>query len=371
MSIGSLFMILFFFMCNSGISHASEHSLVEENGFGYYSIGDYCVIEYYDGIETDVKIPEEFGGKQKIYVDIFRIKGKNDQVRSIHLSKNVCGIYGDPDNDEDSYSDKVHSSMQMKSYSDKLKWREICVNEENPFFTSKDGVLYSRDMKTLYVLPALLKGRFVVPDSVTKILNFPENSRISEFVIGNNVKYFKDYGVLSLHKYLNKISVKSKNKFFVVKNRVLYNKKMTRILGSVKKQGIYRIPSTVVSMENFAFASSGLTQIKLSDRLIVIPVGAFANCKKLNKITFGKKTRIIAQMSFYKTQIKTITLPKTIRTVSLYQQSFRKIITENKMLKVNDDVLYGGELDDDESVITSKAAKRFAKENKIKIVICP
>lgn len=367
----SLIIILFFFMNNLGISHASGHSLIEKNGFGYFSIEDYCVIEYYNGIETDVRIPEEFDGKQKIYVDIFRIKGKNNQVRTIHLSKNVYGIYGDPNHEEDSYSDKIHSSLQMKNYSDDLKWREIRVDKENPFFISKDGVLYSRDMKTLYVLPALLKGRFAVPDSVTKVLNFPENSRISDFVIGNNVKYFNNYGVLSLHKYLNTISVKSKNRFFVVKNKVLYDKKMTRILGSIKKQGSFRMPSTVVSMENFAFASSGLTQIKLSDRLLVIPVGAFANCKKLNKITFGKKTKTIAQISFYKTHIKTLKLPKTIQTVSLYQQSFRKIKTENKRLKVNDDVLYGGELDDKESVITSKEAKRYAKENKIKIVICP
>ncbi len=200
----------------------AEHSLKEENGFGYLLTGDYCVIEYYNGAETDVKIPEELGGKQNIYVDIFGIKGKNKQVRTIHLSKNVSGIYGNPKKEEDSYSDKVHSSLQMETYSDELRWKEILVDEENPFFTSKDGVLYSKDMKTLYVLPALIKGR----------------------------------------------------------------------------------------------------------------------------------------------------LPKTIQTVSLYHQSFRKIMTENKMLKINDDVLYGGELDDNESVITNRAAKRYAKENKVKIVVC-
>ncbi len=47
----------------------------------------------------------------------------------------------------------------------------IIVNEENPYFTSKDGVLYTHDMKTLVRFPGFrdTKPDFEIPDSVERI----------------------------------------------------------------------------------------------------------------------------------------------------------------------------------------------------------
>ncbi|MBQ9184395.1 MAG: leucine-rich repeat domain-containing protein [Bacteroidales bacterium] len=47
---------------------------------------------------------------------------------------------------------------------------KINVSEENKVFSSNDGILYSKDKKTLYNCPAARSGEVVVPDGVVAVL---------------------------------------------------------------------------------------------------------------------------------------------------------------------------------------------------------
>ena len=79
----------------------------------------YCTITGYNGTQKDIVIPDEIEGKDRIYIDIDHLEGKNKQVRSIHLSKNVCGIDGEPypDQDEDiDWSDESIYGYSFYSY---------------------------------------------------------------------------------------------------------------------------------------------------------------------------------------------------------------------------------------------------------------
>ena len=169
----------------------------------------YCTITGYKGTQRDIVIPDEIEGKDRIYIDIDHLEGKNKQVRSIHLSKNVCGIDGEPypDMDEDiDWSDESILGYSFLSYDKHPDLKKITVDEGNPNYMSEDGVLYSKDKTILYRIPSLKTGKFVVPNSVKEVKSFPENSRISDFTIGKNVELIKFY-VLGYHKYLKKLKV--------------------------------------------------------------------------------------------------------------------------------------------------------------------
>ena len=49
---------------------------------------------------------------------------------------------------------------------------EVIVDDDNPFYTVKDGVLYSKDMTMLLQVPSSIKGHFEVPDHVLEIDNW-------------------------------------------------------------------------------------------------------------------------------------------------------------------------------------------------------
>ena len=116
----------------------------------------YCTITGYNGTQKDIVIPDEIEGKDRIYIDIDHLEGKNKQVRSIHLSKNVCGIDGEPypDQDEDiDWSEESILGYSFYSYHKHPELKKITVDEENPNYMSEDGVLYSKDKTILYRIP--------------------------------------------------------------------------------------------------------------------------------------------------------------------------------------------------------------------------
>ena len=47
--------------------------------------------------------------------------------------------------------------------------KEINVDTENPYCASLNGILYSKDMSTLYACPASYEGDVVIPPTVTTI----------------------------------------------------------------------------------------------------------------------------------------------------------------------------------------------------------
>ena len=45
----------------------------------------------------------------------------------------------------------------------------VDVDAENPFFTSKDGIVFNKNMTTIYYYSQTRKGAYAIPSSVTSI----------------------------------------------------------------------------------------------------------------------------------------------------------------------------------------------------------
>lgn len=84
-------------------------------------------------------------------------------------------IDGDFDNTE-SIKELVISESITEIDKELREFIEMCDNVEaftvhpdNPFFTSENGILFSKDKTTLLICPRGLEGEFIVPDFVRKI----------------------------------------------------------------------------------------------------------------------------------------------------------------------------------------------------------
>ncbi len=92
-------------------------------------------------------------------------------IQKVVIGKDVSGMW---DDDGDMYSDNY-----FLDHCPRL--REIAVDAENPYLSSADGVLYSKDGAVLLAYPANKKDRtFTVPAGVTTIAGqaFQNNARI-------------------------------------------------------------------------------------------------------------------------------------------------------------------------------------------------
>ena len=72
--------------------------------------------------------------------------------------------------------------------------KAIIVDKDNPYFTSLDGALYDKDIKTLLQCPIEKEGTFVIPSTVDSICIYSGcGSHISELIIPGSVRNIPPY----------------------------------------------------------------------------------------------------------------------------------------------------------------------------------
>lgn len=154
------------------------------------------------------------------------------EATTLRIGKNVKTIHM---NNYFTYFDYSINSMVSLS--------NINVENENTYFTVKDNVLYSTDMKILYIYPAGKKDTtFSIPDTVLNFagkdmgrngyllsLNFGKS-------FGESVVQFKYDGeepksIISGLSSLQEITVDKDNLYLSAMDKVLYNKQQTKLIG--------------------------------------------------------------------------------------------------------------------------------------------
>jgi hypothetical protein len=154
---------------------------------------------------------------------------------------------------------------------------EIYVDPENDRYWDIDGVLYSRDDKTLILCPSG-KTRLHVSASVSKI----------------------DPAALSDCLALERIEVAPGNMNYYVVDGVLFNMDRTRLLKCPASQkGHYVLPDSVSEICTGAFSGcTGLTEVTLSPQVETICSFAFKGCTGLKQINLPEDVETIEQASF-------------------------------------------------------------------------
>ena len=193
---------------------------------------------------------------------------------------------------------------------DELK--SINVSSSNKYFSSIDGVLYSKDKKTLIAYPEGKGSSYSIPNGVTSIGDgaFYYQDGLSSVTIPNSVTSIGNYAFYNC-KGLSSVTIP--NSVTSIGNDAFsYCSGLTSltISNGVTSIGNYAfsycsgltgvtIPSSVTSIGGNAFAGcSGLTSLTITNGVRSIDYNAFGNCDKLKNVTIPSSVTSIGSSAF-------------------------------------------------------------------------
>ena len=138
--------------------------------------------------------------------------------------------------------------------------KSIIVAEDNPNYTSIDGVLYNKEGTTLISCPGgKINGSFTVLEGVTKIETsaFANCSGLTELVLPKTLVTVGD-SFAGFAENLRSITVNPENKSFCSIDGVLFDKEIDTLClyPCGKTEPKYTVPDTVTSIGSNAFASA-------------------------------------------------------------------------------------------------------------------
>lgn len=161
---------------------------------------------------------------------------------------------------------------------------EISVAQDNPFFSSMDGVLFNKDCTTLIAYPNAKGSEYTVPDSVTFIeyQAFYLCNNLTSVTISDSVTWIGDEA------FFRCTSLASVN----------FGKSI---------EGIGRWAF---------FECKSLYSITIPNSVTVIREGAFSCCTSLSSLTIGNSVTVIGRASFDNcTALKTVAIPESVTEI--------------------------------------------------------
>ena len=266
----------------------AERPVFYENGFGYKNYDDeYAGIVDYVGEDSDVIVPETLGGLPVEDMMYFYAEG----IEILHLPS-------------------TFRNLEDYILMDFVDLKAVEISEDNPYFSDIDGVVFSKDKKSLIAFPPAKEGKtYTIPYGTETIeAGAFSASTMEEIIIPDTVKYIRKAG--------------------------LGKSKITKVF----------IPASVEVIEPFAFGySEFLEEIKVSeDNLYYSDIDGVLHSKDgtvLYQYTGGKKLHTykvedsvteIAEGAFEMVKLKSLYIPKTVTEIGWYalNSQFNSIIYE-------------------------------------------
>ena len=196
---------------------------------------------------------------------------------------------------------KTVTSIQYDAFEYTSSLKEIKVDSANGAYKDSNGVLYSKDMKTLECYPkAKPVSEFTVPNSVTwiRIFSFENASKLQKVNVGANTSIMSFSGTMSA---LKEINVSSSNKYYKTVGGVLFDKNMEQLClyPAAKTGDIYKVPDSVKTISAGAFSyNKNLTGISLSKNLEKFYFGTLTNMNRIKEVAFFNSKTIFDDYYF-------------------------------------------------------------------------
>ena len=189
----------------------------------------------------------------------------------------------------------------------------INVDENNPKFSSQDGILFSKDKKRIVAFPPGRKGTYAIPENVEIIgsdaffgcayltqITVPDSV---QKVLTNAFEYCSSLTSISLPEHITEIQSSA---FCECRSLAEFKipSGVTQIGNSAfsncKALAKIEIPQNVSKIEFSAFSGcSKLTEIKLPVGIASIDRWTFSNCHSMQKIEVPASVQKIEQSAFY------------------------------------------------------------------------
>ena len=319
-------------------------SIITEDGSWTYNVleGGSAEIIKYNGTDTEVTVPGEVDGHKVTKLGIFTFTGEY---------KVLPGLGGKYENNKTITSITVPSSVNkmyyvMFGYMEALE--KIIVDSDNSTYTSRDGVLFSKDMTVLYLYPRSKRYKsYVVPEETTDL---------EEGAIYGN-KYITDIDLNHI-KSLIAVSIQGCSNL----KRVDFGDSCTKITNGVisncENLEEIQLPSTLTELKYIVFFCEKLSTVRLQaggvycceDNVIFTTdkkkLVFYATAKNETEYTIPDSVTELEFGSFsYLKNLKTLNIPSgvtAIRNATLLPvtggtSSLEKIIINNPECRIYDD----------------------------------
>ena len=155
---------------------------------------------------------------------------------------------------------------------------EIQVETGNQNYTSVDGVLFTKDMKTIVAYPGGKKGAYAIPNSVTIIKKhtFQACTGLTSITIPNSVTFIEEFA-FAYCRGLTSVTIPSS---VTVIGRVAF----------INCTGLtsVTIPNSVTYIGDLVFSEcTGLTSVTIPSSATRIGAGTFGGCEGLKDVYYG------------------------------------------------------------------------------------
>lgn len=235
--------------------------------------------------------------------------------------------------------------------------RRIAVSDDNPMYSSKDGILYNKEKTVFALIPPHISGTInipdtitcigksefekciylegiIIPDSVTSIGEdaFGDCTRLTSVIIGNGVKSIGARAFSSCTKLENitipdsvtNIGVSAFSNCSVLAEVAIGNG-VTNIDSYTFKECIRLtsviIPNSVTSIDSYAFLRcTGLTELTVGSGVTIIDRNAFTDCNKLAIVNWNAKECRDASSDTFKSSpnITTVNIGNDVVSIPSY-----------------------------------------------------
>lgn len=262
--------------------------ITPEEYFEYEIIDGECIIWAFYREIGSVFVPETIEGAPVTTIDIYAF-GENYALKNVYLPKTVTSIAPD-------------------AFENSGNLRKIEVDEENPVYASVNGVLYTKDLKTLLYCPA--SGNFdfeAVLNGVTTIGEFAFNCNnvMTSFDIPESVTSI-GANAFSCCWYLTDIT----------------------------------IPETVTYIGEGAFGGcEELEQIVLPDSISRIENETFAWCYKLKDVTIPETVTYIGEYAFRDCALVSINIPAAVEEIASSAFAYCSKLTDIHVAEENENYI--------------------------------
>lgn len=204
----------------------------------------------------------------------------------------------------------------------------VKVSENNPAFTSEDGVLFSKDKtelifyppkseRTEYIIPDGVKivqssafyhcpnlTSVTIPDTITNVLDSAFSANRYPMYINYTIPYKKMDNYIAGRAFgdcfnLKEIHVSENNAGLSSENGVLFNKDKTELIyyPCGKEDTSYTIPDSVTVIQDSAFMSCLLEKVTIPESVTRIGRLAFS-CSALTSVTIPKSVTEVGYTAF-------------------------------------------------------------------------